>query len=298
MLPPFNNLDGKTLPRQLVGFDRTSKNQQSCWTTAPPKFKNLVGRSQLHVSLSINPLGRPKSCSAQSHKMSNPNNSFCPGSCMQPPPQIQLYQTIIFATPVLFAFLLLLLFCMFYVRRRRNAGFHSQLRPPFFTRGHLSTTPFDHGLSKSFRQRLPTVPFDEKFTATREDTQCAVCLGDYELNDKLHQLPVCHHSFHVQCIDEWLAKNSTCPICRISLLPDGRGGPQDSFETQDANSMQYLLRTEEEENRQWEEMVVSENQDGLPNVGGSSNGASSSGLASSETTAPSNSEHAVNIERS
>eukprot|EP00250_Pteridium_aquilinum_P035775 c9916_g1_i2 orf=661-1323(+) len=211
--------------------------------------------------------------------------SDCSGPC-QPSPQLQLYQTIIFATPVLFAFLLLVLFCMLYIRRRRNANISSQARVQFVTRGFFPTPMYDNGLSKSFRQRLPTVPFDEQYAASNEDNQCAVCLGDYQLNEKLQQLPLCKHSFHVPCIDEWLAKNTTCPICRTSLLQGG-------------NSMKISVRPED--NRHWEERVINEAQDGLVHTRpDASNGASSSisAVTSSENAHRFSIDHSINIERS
>lgn len=48
--------------------------------------------------------------------------------------------------------------------------------------------------------------------------RCAVCLGDYQKNEVLRQLPVCSHIFHKDCVDEWLVKNSTCPLCRTLLF--------------------------------------------------------------------------------
>ena len=36
-------------------------------------------------------------------------------------------------------------------------------------------------------------------------------------------MPTCRHNFHLSCIDTWLQKQTTCPICRISLeLPGGK----------------------------------------------------------------------------
>lgn len=35
----------------------------------------------------------------------------------------------------------------------------------------------------------------------------------------IRQLPDCHHHFHQDCIDQWLATHTTCPMCRRSLLP-------------------------------------------------------------------------------
>ncbi len=58
--------------------------------------------------------------------------------------------------------------------------------------------------------------------------RCAVCLGDYQKNDKLQQLPVCGHVFHKDCVDEWLANHSTCPICRSVPIPSGKVVPMES----------------------------------------------------------------------
>ena len=52
-----------------------------------------------------------------------------------------------------------------------------------------------------------------------EGSSCAVCLGDYEDGEMIRQLPDCHHHFHLDCIDQWLATHTTCPMCRRSLLP-------------------------------------------------------------------------------
>ncbi|MCO5567936.1 hypothetical protein L7F22_021632 [Adiantum nelumboides] len=118
---------------------------------------------------------------------------------------------------------------------------------------------WEYGLRKSFRQRLPIVPFDEKFLSSSQDTQCTVCLGDYQDGEKIQKLPACNHSFHVQCIDEWLTKNVTCPICRTSVLSeDGSVGFVDERPCEDGQS---LDRTSGEEHRRWEERVVSEAQD-------------------------------------
>lgn len=48
--------------------------------------------------------------------------------------------------------------------------------------------------------------------------RCSVCLGDYEAEEKLQQIPPCGHTFHMDCIDHWLSMHTTCPLCRLSLL--------------------------------------------------------------------------------
>lgn len=46
---------------------------------------------------------------------------------------------------------------------------------------------------------------------------CAVCLSEFEENEKGRILPKCHHSFHTDCIDMWFHSHSTCPICRTPV---------------------------------------------------------------------------------
>uniref|UniRef100_A0A0A9G214 RING-type domain-containing protein n=1 Tax=Arundo donax TaxID=35708 RepID=A0A0A9G214_ARUDO len=55
------------------------------------------------------------------------------------------------------------------------------------------------------------------FDSSDADTQCVVCLAEYEEKDVLRILPSCGHNFHMGCIDMWLEQNSTCPVCRVSL---------------------------------------------------------------------------------
>jgi E3 ubiquitin-protein ligase ATL7/58/59 len=50
-------------------------------------------------------------------------------------------------------------------------------------------------------------------------SRCSVCLGEYQSDERLQRIPPCGHTFHVDCIDHWLSTNSTCPLCRVSLLP-------------------------------------------------------------------------------
>ncbi|KAI9091068.1 hypothetical protein K1719_028338 [Acacia pycnantha] len=49
--------------------------------------------------------------------------------------------------------------------------------------------------------------------------ECAVCLAEYNHHDQLRLLPKCHHAFHSECIDAWLASHVTCPVCRARLKP-------------------------------------------------------------------------------
>ncbi|CAO2150306.1 unnamed protein product [Urochloa humidicola] len=60
------------------------------------------------------------------------------------------------------------------------------------------------------------VPLDCKYKAAEgwEEGTCSVCLAELQDGDALRMLMPCMHYFHAACLDEWLRKSATCPICR------------------------------------------------------------------------------------
>ncbi|KAH7569300.1 hypothetical protein ACOSP7_012661 [Xanthoceras sorbifolium] len=77
----------------------------------------------------------------------------------------------------------------------------------------------DAGVDQSFIDTLP-VFYYKAIIGLKTPFDCAVCLCEFEPEDKLRLLPKCSHAFHMECIDTWLLSHSTCPLCRASLLPD------------------------------------------------------------------------------
>ncbi|XP_042012788.1 RING-H2 finger protein ATL52-like [Salvia splendens] len=51
-----------------------------------------------------------------------------------------------------------------------------------------------------------------------EAAECAVCLSEFEEEERLRLLPKCGHAFHVPCIDAWLKSHSNCPLCRAAVV--------------------------------------------------------------------------------
>eukprot|EP01062_Namystynia_karyoxenos_P066329 TRINITY_DN60295_c0_g1_i1.p1 TRINITY_DN60295_c0_g1~~TRINITY_DN60295_c0_g1_i1.p1 ORF type:complete len:345 (+),score=101.21 TRINITY_DN60295_c0_g1_i1:89-1123(+) len=45
---------------------------------------------------------------------------------------------------------------------------------------------------------------------------CLVCMDRPAVGDKIIRMP-CGHSFHVDCLLQWLAEHNTCPTCRHTL---------------------------------------------------------------------------------
>lgn len=114
-----------------------------------------------------------------------------------------------------------------------------------------------NGLDSVMVAAIPTMKFhSEAFTSSEEDTQCSICLSEYQENEVLRIMPKCGHSFHLSCIDIWLRKQSTCPVCRLSVQESienkqrrpamlGRDQNSDSSEISLEHSRQWFLRTAE-----------------------------------------------------
>ncbi|KAL4326864.1 hypothetical protein AHAS_Ahas13G0042700 [Arachis hypogaea] len=75
------------------------------------------------------------------------------------------------------------------------------------------------GLESSAVRSLPMHQFkvNEGGEHKQINTDCAICLGEFEEGEWLKHLPNCSHGFHVPCVDEWFRSHSSCPLCRTSL---------------------------------------------------------------------------------
>lgn len=49
-----------------------------------------------------------------------------------------------------------------------------------------------------------------------ENDNCIICITDFEENDGIRMLPCCH-IYHFACVDNWLSRKKTCPMCRCSI---------------------------------------------------------------------------------
>ena len=47
-----------------------------------------------------------------------------------------------------------------------------------------------------------------------EDPCCSICLSPLEPGDTVLELLPCRHSFHPDCVRDWLANDASCPLCR------------------------------------------------------------------------------------
>ncbi|XP_052188350.1 RING-H2 finger protein ATL2 [Diospyros lotus] len=90
-------------------------------------------------------------------------------------------------------------------RRRTHLIFYVEPNAPAASRG----------LDGSVLSSLPVFVYSA--AAQPDALECAVCLCEFEENEKARLLPKCKHSFHTECIDMWFHSHSTCPLCRSSV---------------------------------------------------------------------------------
>ncbi|CAM9341067.1 unnamed protein product [Hapterophycus canaliculatus] len=95
-----------------------------------------------------------------------------------------------------------------------------------------------HGLPRKLVERMPVTTITVEASAKdepkpadpesgRDDpathastdddaTTCRICLSGYKAGDSVRVLP-CFHRFHVDEIDDWLDRNTSCPLCHLDI---------------------------------------------------------------------------------
>ncbi|KAM3405842.1 hypothetical protein ACQJBY_000082 [Aegilops geniculata] len=75
------------------------------------------------------------------------------------------------------------------------------------------------GMDAATLEAYPAVVYGEARKPEEQAACCAVCLERYADSDVVRVLPDCGHLFHRGCVDPWLRRRPTCPVCRTSPLP-------------------------------------------------------------------------------
>ncbi|XP_042489873.1 E3 ubiquitin-protein ligase ATL6-like [Macadamia integrifolia] len=85
----------------------------------------------------------------------------------------------------------------------------------------------NRGLDPAVIDTFPTLAYSsvKDHKLGKGALECAVCLSEFEDEDTLRLLPKCDHVFHPDCIDAWLSKRTTCPVCRGNLLGETPATP-------------------------------------------------------------------------
>ncbi|CAL9089064.1 unnamed protein product [Musa acuminata var. zebrina] len=72
------------------------------------------------------------------------------------------------------------------------------------------------GMPKASVDKLPKINIhvEDCVDARSESISCAVCLQEFQAGEAARTLPQCQHIFHLPCIDSWLIRHGSCPLCR------------------------------------------------------------------------------------
>ncbi|KAJ8527958.1 hypothetical protein K7X08_015409 [Anisodus acutangulus] len=103
---------------------------------------------------------------------------------------------------------------------------------------NLPIARISSGIDKTVIESLPFFRFS-LLKGSRKGLECAVCLSRFEDVEILRLLPKCKHTFHINCIDQWLEKHSSCPLCRHKV-----SGEDNSLLTY-SNSFRFLRNQSE-----------------------------------------------------
>uniref|UniRef100_J3MKU1 RING-type domain-containing protein n=1 Tax=Oryza brachyantha TaxID=4533 RepID=J3MKU1_ORYBR len=97
----------------------------------------------------------------------------------------------------------------------------SLLSTPFIDNNDLFETGSTGGMSRDLINKIPRTTFSAATNSDQEtDNCCAVCLQDFGASQFVRVLPHCQHTFHERCIDNWLFRHASCPLCRAGVHID------------------------------------------------------------------------------
>ncbi|KAL8520653.1 hypothetical protein ACS0TY_011261 [Phlomoides rotata] len=72
------------------------------------------------------------------------------------------------------------------------------------------------GLSADTIASLPSINYKSQDIQEGRNDSCVICRLDYEDGDTLTVLS-CKHSYHPECINNWLQINKVCPVCSAEV---------------------------------------------------------------------------------
>lgn len=79
-------------------------------------------------------------------------------------------------------------------------------------------------LEKKRGSKLAINTKQKKFVIPKYNPECVICLEEYTYGASISQLPCLHHA-HTECMEDWLKRQSVCPVCkrRVGLYSEFRG---------------------------------------------------------------------------
>ncbi|XP_059277818.1 E3 ubiquitin ligase BIG BROTHER-related-like [Lycium ferocissimum] len=76
----------------------------------------------------------------------------------------------------------------------------------------------NYEMSEYLETRTYHAPAMDRDLNIEKEQECGICLLEYKDEDTIGTLR-CGHEFHTECINKWLQRKKTCPICRAPVLP-------------------------------------------------------------------------------
>eukprot|EP01018_Ginkgo_biloba_P008981 Gb_35043 [translate_table: standard] len=75
------------------------------------------------------------------------------------------------------------------------------------------------GMPGASLEKLPwhLITQENNFDDSGENICCSICLQDLQHGETARSLPLCHHTFHLSCVDKWLIRHGSCPVCRRDI---------------------------------------------------------------------------------
>ena len=70
---------------------------------------------------------------------------------------------------------------------------------------------------------------------------CMICMEEYKNREFKRIIPKCQHFFHKKCIDKWLQRSATCPVCRCDLL---NKTPQEGIDPNETNQISETINSD------------------------------------------------------
>ena len=73
--------------------------------------------------------------------------------------------------------------------------------------------------AKEILRYIPSSIIQEEKNKNENNYKCLICLYEFKVGDKVSTLP-CLHIFHIDCLQNWIMRNTWCPICKADCSLD------------------------------------------------------------------------------
>lgn len=87
------------------------------------------------------------------------------------------------------------------------------------------------GLSNFQIETIPETTLSQEEVQSLSSKLCSICLEEFNSTQTVKRIPVCSHIFHSVCIEDWLTRRNTCPLCRQAVMDaNGRLIPNEEMQ--------------------------------------------------------------------